>query len=72
MKTLKILLSALACILLAACGVSETAVTAAAVGKGQAQQAEQARQQMDQVKQQLDAASQQAEAQRQAMESATQ
>lgn len=58
--------------LLGGCGVSETAVTAAAVAKGQAQQAEQAKQQMDQFQKQLDAANRQADAQREAAESAAQ
>jgi len=72
MKTLKILLSALACILLVACGVTETAVTAASVAAAKAKEAEQAKQTLQQVQQQLDAANQQAETQRQAVESAAQ
>ncbi|MBS1209918.1 MAG: hypothetical protein H6R19_2316 [Proteobacteria bacterium] len=72
MKTLKILLSGLACILLAACGVTETATSAATVAAAKAKEAEQAKQTLQQVQQQLDAASRQAETQRQAMESAAQ
>jgi len=72
MKTLKILLSGLACILLAACGVTETAGTTAAIAAAKAKEIEQGKQQMEQVKQQIEASNQQAEAQRQAMESAAQ
>jgi outer membrane biogenesis lipoprotein LolB len=72
MKTQRILLSALACILISACGVSETAVTAAAVGTAKAKELEQGKQQMEQIKQQVEANTQQVETQRQAMESAAQ
>ncbi len=62
------------CLLLAlsACGVSETAVTAAAVAQGKAEEVKQGQQTMQKMQQDIDAASQQAEAQRQAAESAAQ
>ena len=72
MKTLKIIFTGAACILLAACGVTETATTTAAIAAAKAKEIEQGKQQMEQVKQQIDAANQQAEAQRKAMESAAQ
>ncbi|GAB2904310.1 hypothetical protein GCM10027046_37290 [Uliginosibacterium flavum] len=72
MKTLKILFPGLACILLAACGLSETASTTAAIAAAKAREIEQGKQQMEQVKQQIDAANQQAEAQRKAIESVAQ
>lgn len=72
MNQVKALAFGVTCLLLSACGVSETAVTATAVAKGQAQQAEQAKQQMDQFQKQLDAANKQADAQRAAAESAAQ
>lgn len=57
---------------LSACGVSETAVTAAAAGKGKAEEIRQARETVKQVQTQLDAANQQAEAQRKALDAAAQ
>lgn len=60
------------CAMLAACGVSETAVTAASVAKGQAEQAQQAKQQMDQMQQQINNINTQADARLQAAESAAQ
>jgi hypothetical protein len=57
---------------LAGCGVSETAVTAAAAGKGKAEEIRQGQETLKQVQTQLDAASQQAEAQRKAMDAAAQ
>lgn len=59
-------------LVLSACGVSETAVTAAAVGKGKAEEIKQGQQTMQKVQQDIDAASQQAEAQRKAAEQAAQ
>lgn len=52
--------------LLAGCGVSETAVTAAAVAEGKAEEIKQGQQTMQTMQQDIDAASQQAEAQRKA------
>jgi hypothetical protein len=59
-------------LLLGACGVTETAVTAAAVAKGKAEEVKQGQQTLQKVQQDLDAANQQAEAQRKAAEQATQ
>lgn len=70
MKT-SICVSCLAALLLAGCGVSETAVTAAAAGKSKADEIEQGRQTVQNVQNQLDAANQQADAQRKALEEAT-
>lgn len=60
MKHMKTLAFGVICLLLGACGASETATTAAAVAKGEAEQAAQAKQQMDKLQQQLDAANKQA------------
>lgn len=59
-------------LMLAGCGVSETAVTAAAVAQGKAEEIKQGQQTMQKVQQDLDAAQQQAEAQRKALEQASQ
>lgn len=71
MKLPAFLIATLACVQLAACGVADTAVTAAAAGKSGAQGAAQASATLQQVQGQLDAARAQADAQREAMESAT-
>jgi len=60
MSRMKILAFGVICLSLGACGVSETATTAAAVAKSEAEQAKQAKQQMDKMQQQLDAANKQA------------
>jgi hypothetical protein len=52
----RILLTFMACLQLAACGLSETAVSAAASGSSQAEQAKEALRTEARVKQQLDAA----------------
>lgn len=71
MKRSALLLSALACALLSACGVADTAVSAAAAGKAGAQGAAQASATLQQVQGQIDAAQANAAAQREALESAT-
>jgi hypothetical protein len=52
----RIILGFLACLTLAACGVGETAISAAAGGASEAQQAKDALKTETRVKQQLDAA----------------
>jgi hypothetical protein len=52
----RIVLTFLACLPLAACGLGETAVSAAASGSSQAEQAKEALRPEEHVKQQLDAA----------------
>lgn len=58
------------CALLAACGLSETATTAAVVTGAQSRQADQAKQQLEQVRQQVNAATQQAQAQKEVIDEA--
>ncbi len=53
---MKRLLTCLPLLLLAGCGLGETAATGAAQAKLQAEQAQQAQQQIDQLKQQIDQA----------------
>ncbi|HXC07543.1 MAG TPA: hypothetical protein VNV61_01335 [Steroidobacteraceae bacterium] len=52
----RLILAFVACLTLAACGLGETAVSAAANGSSQAEQAKQALKTEARVKQQLDAA----------------
>lgn len=58
--------------LLAGCGVSETAVTAAAAGKGKAEEIRQGQETLKQVQTRIDAATQQADAQRKELDAAAQ
>jgi hypothetical protein len=67
-----ICVSCLLAVLLTGCGVSETAVAAAAAGKSKAEEIKQGQETMKQVQTQLDAANQQAEAQRKAAGQAAQ
>lgn len=67
-----ICVSCLLAALTAGCGVSETAVTAAAAGKSKTEEIRQGQETLQQVQTRLDAASEQAEAQRKAAEQAAQ
>jgi hypothetical protein len=68
----RILLTFIACLSLAACGIGETAVSAAASGSSQASQAKEALRTEARVKQQLDAAAALDAAHRQAAEANSQ
>jgi uncharacterized protein YceK len=68
----RIVLSIVTCLTLAGCGLSETAVSAAAGGASQAEQAKEAQRTEARVKQQLDAAAALDAQRRQAAEAATQ
>jgi len=68
----RLILTCLACLALAACGLGETAVSAAAGGASQAEQAKAGLQTEARVKQQLDAAAALDAQRRQAAENDTQ
>jgi hypothetical protein len=68
----RIILGFLACLTLAACGVGETAISAAAGGASEAQQAKDALKTETRVKQQLDAAAALDAQRRQAAEASSQ
>jgi len=70
MRASPFLFCAVVCLGLAACGLTETATTAATVAAAKAKEAEQAKKQLEQVQQQLDAAKLQQEAQLKAAEDA--
>jgi hypothetical protein len=65
------MLIGLTCLALAACGLTETATSAATIAAAKAKEAEQAKKQLELVQQQLDAVKQQQEAQLKAAEKAT-
>ena len=68
----RLFLGFMACLTLAACGLGETAVSAAAGGAAQAEQAKEALRTEARVKQQLDAAATLEAQRRQAAEAGTQ